>query len=264
MDLQLRDRVAIVTGGSAGIGYAIAKVLAAEGANVVIAARRPDVLQHAAESLSTVAGRHVVGIPVDTTDQSAVDGLVATVCAKLSRIDILVNCAATPAGRVKGPIEELDADALLEDLNTKVVGYARCCKAVVPVMRRTGWGRIVNIGGLTGRGSSNVSGMRNVAICHLTKTLSDQLGPSGITVNAVHPGLIRTPHLTELFASEAMKRSCKPADVEAQYVAGSPIRRILEPEEVAYAVAYLASPIGEAITGESIAVDAGITRGVYL
>ena len=106
--------------------------------------------------------------------------------------------------------------------------------------------------------------MRNVALCHLTKTLSDQLGPDGITVNAVHPGVVRTPHLDELFEAEAKKRGTTAAAVEAGFVSDTPTRRILTTTEIASAVAFLASPHAASITGESIAVDGGITRGIYL
>lgn len=264
MDLELADKVVIVTGGSSGIGYAIATAFARERCRVVIAARRADALERAAASMRAGTHAEVIGIPTDTTDQESVDRMVAAAIAAYARLDVLVNCAATPAGLVRNSIEDLDSAALLADLNTKVVGYARCCRAVVPVMKRQRSGRIIQIGGLTGRSSNTLSGMRNVAISHLTKTLSDQLGPFGITVNAVHPGVVRTPHLDELFSSEAAKRGTSAQEVEAGFVSDTPIRRILEPEEIARAVLFLASAHGAAITGDSIAIDGGITRGVYL
>jgi len=264
MDWGLNNRVVLITGGSAGIGRAVAKVLAAEGARVVIAARRAQLLESAAESIERETGRRVLAVSADTTVQEQVDQLVARVLSDYSRLDVLVNCAANPSGLVRNEVQHLDDAALLQDLNTKVVGYARCAKAVTPAMIEQRWGRIINIGGLTGRGSSTLSGMRNVAICHLTKTLSDQLGPHGITVNLVHPGVIETPHLQELFASEAMKRGTTAAAVEASYVAETPVRRILGAEEIADAALFLASPRAASITGESIAVDGGITRGIYL
>lgn len=264
MDLDLTERVVIVTGGSSGIGYAIAKAFALERARVVITARRAGLLNDAANALTKQTSTAVLGITSDTTDQAQVDALVAAVRTKYSRVDILINCAASPSGLVRNQIEEIDAAALLHDLDTKVVGYARCCKAVVPLMKQHQWGRIINIGGLTGRGSNTLSGMRNAALCHLTKTLSDQLGPSGITVNAVHPGVIRTPHLQELFESEANKHGTTAAQIEAQFISETPVRRILNAEEIAAAVTFLASGHAASITGESIAIDGGITRGIYL
>jgi NAD(P)-dependent dehydrogenase (short-subunit alcohol dehydrogenase family) len=264
MDWGLHNRVALITGGSAGIGRAVAKILAAEGARVVIAARRAQLLESAAESIERETGRHVLAVTADTTIQEQVDQLVARVMSDYSRVDVLVNCAANPSGLVRNEVQYLDDAALLQDLNTKVVGYARCAKAVTHPMIQQRWGRIINIGGLTGRASNVISGMRNAAVCHLTKTLSDQLGPSGITVNAIHPGVIQTEHIVELFENEARKRGKTPAEIEAEYANATPIRRIIRAEEIGYAVAFLASDLAAAVTGESLAVDGGITRGIYL
>ncbi|TWB43968.1 SDR family oxidoreductase [Nitrospirillum pindoramense] len=264
MKLDLNERVAIVTGGSSGIGRAVAKVLAQQGTKVVITARRGDRLNTAAAELEAETAGTVMPIPSDTTDQERVDGMVAAVMAAFDRIDILVNCAASPSSPAQGEILHLDGNALLGDLDTKVVGYARCAKAVAPHMVKRRWGRIINIGGLTGRSSNLLSGMRNVAVCHLTKTLSDQLGPDGVTVNALHPGVTQTEHIVELFETEAAKRGVSPAEIEAEFSAATPIRRVIRAEEVGYAVAFLASPLAAAITGESLAVDGGITRGIYL
>jgi len=264
MDWGLNNRVILITGGSAGIGRAVAKVLAAEGARVVIAARRRQLLESAAESIERETGRRVLAVSADTTIQEQVDQLVARVMSDYSRLDVLVNCAANPSGLVRNEVQHLNDAALLQDLNTKVVGYARCAKAVTPGMIQQRWGRIINIGGLTGRASNVISGMRNAAVCHLTKTLSDQLGPAGITVNAIHPGVIQTEHIVELFETEARKRGKTPAEIEAEYADATPIRRIIRAEEIGYTVAFLASDLAAAITGESLAVDGGITRGIYL
>jgi len=263
VELGLSERVVVVTGGSSGIGYAVAKLFAQERARVVITARGQAALEVAARELSAATQATVLAVPSDVTEQARVDQMVAEVLGHHGRIDILVNCAANPSG-LRGPIEELDSDALLRDLNTKVVGYARCARAVVPAMKQQRWGRIINIGGLTGRSSELISGMRNVAICHLTKTLSDLLGPHGITVNVVHPGVIRTPHLSELFNKEAQKWRTTVTAIEAGWATQTPTRRILDAEEIANAVAFLASVHGASITGESLAVDGGITRGIFL
>jgi NAD(P)-dependent dehydrogenase (short-subunit alcohol dehydrogenase family) len=264
MEWGLFGRVALVTGGSSGIGLSVAKVLAGQGARVVIAARRTEVLERAAGEIEQDTGRRVLALSVDTTVQEQVDELIAQIKTHHGRIEILVNCAANPSGLVRNEIQFLDDGALLQDLNTKVVGYARCAKAVTPGMIEQHWGRIINIGGLTGRASNVISGMRNSAVCHMTKTLSDQLGPFGITVNAIHPGVVQTEHIVELFENEARKRGLAPADIEAEFANSTPIRRVIKAEEVGYAVAFLASNLAAAVTGESLAVDGGITRGIYL
>jgi NAD(P)-dependent dehydrogenase (short-subunit alcohol dehydrogenase family) len=239
MDLGLAGKVAIVTGGSKGIGKAIAQELAGEGVDVAICARNQRELEEAAKTLAAATRRRIVPIVCDTTSTKSVQDLVEATVAQLGRVDILVNNASTPGGVVTGPLASADDELLLEDINTKVVGYMRCAKAAAPHMQRAGWGRIVNIGGLSGRRAGNISGLRNAAIVHLTKTLADQLGASGITVNLVHPGLTRT----ERSGAEDEKRGSTNA-----------IRRIVDAKEIAQVVTFLASMKAANITG--VAIDA--------
>jgi len=205
-----------------------------------------------------------VPISADTTDTESVRHMVATAAALLGRVDILVNAAAAPAGLVRNDVEEADPEALLADLNTKVIGYFRCIQAVAPHMRRQKYGRIVNIGGLTGRSSHALSGMRNLAIVHMTKSLSDQLGPAGITINTLHPGVVETEHIHELYAKNAAVEGITPEQVEQNFIARTPVRRVLSSEEVADAISFFASPRSGGITGESLGIDGGLTRGIFL
>jgi NAD(P)-dependent dehydrogenase (short-subunit alcohol dehydrogenase family) len=239
MDFELSGRVAIVTGGSRGVGKAIALELASEGVDVAICSRSRDAIDEAAAALRKSTGRRIVGLVCDTTSSKSVADLVEGTLAQLGRIDILVNNAATPGGVVHGPLAEADDELLLEDINTKVVGYMRCAKAVAPHMRERGWGRIINIGGLSGRRAGNISGLRNAAVVHLTKTLADQLGPHGITVNLVHPGATRT----ERTDAETERRASSNA-----------IRRIVDASEIGRVVTFLASTKAAAVTG--VAIDA--------
>ena len=239
MDLELTGRVAIVTGASRGVGKAIAQELAAEGADVAICARSREALDASAKAIADATGRRILPIVADTTSAESVRRLVETTRAQLGRVDILVNNAATPGGVVRGPLAEADEKALLEDIDTKVVGYLRCAKAVAPHMQERGWGRIINIGGLSGRRSGNISGLRNAAIVHLTKTLADQLGRHGITVNLVHPGATRTERTDE----ETERRAKSNA-----------IGRIVDAREIGLVVAFLASAKAAAVTG--VAIDA--------
>jgi NAD(P)-dependent dehydrogenase (short-subunit alcohol dehydrogenase family) len=239
MDLGLTGRVAIVTGGSRGIGKAIAGELAREGADVAVCGRTRETIGEAAEALAKDTGRRIFPVVADTTQWDSVTRLVETVVKQLGRVDVLVNNAATPGGLVSGPLADADEAALLEDINTKVLGYLRCAKAVAPHMQQRGWGRIINIGGLSGRRSGNISGLRNAAIVHMTKTLSDQLGQHGITVNLVHPGATRT----ERTDAATEKRA-----------ASNAIRRIVDASEIAQVVTFLASTKAANVTG--IAIDA--------
>lgn len=264
-ELGLTGRVAIVTGGAVGIGKETARKLALSGAKVVIASRTVSKLEAAAEALRNETGGEVVAIAADTTSMASVQALVAATVERFGGVHILVNCAAAPGGLVRNAIEDADEDALLLDLNTKLLGYFRMAKACVPHMRKAKWGRIVNVGGLTARCTEALSGMRNAALVHFTKTLSDEVGRDGITVNIIHPGVTRTEHVEEWFAEMAAEEGTTfDAIVEREAGAPAALGRMLEVEEVADPIVFLASNAGSGITGESIAVDGGLSRAVYL
>lgn len=265
MDLGIKGKVAIITGGGDGIGRATAQTLAEEGVSVAICSRDLAKLERVASDIESATGGRVLPVKVDTTDWSSVQAAVATTVEKLGGIDILVNCAAAPGGLVKNDIELADEETLLFDINTKLMGYFRLCKACVPHMRKAGWGRIINVGGLTARCTEALSGMRNTAIVHMTKTLSDHLGDKGITANIVHPGVTRTDHILAMFQRIADERGVALEQVikeEAEDPAA--LGRMLETREVVDFIVFLASQRASGITGESIAVDGGLSRAIYL
>ena len=264
MDLELKNRVAIVTGGGMGIGKDVARFLAEEGCDVAICARTMHVLVATAAEISEATGRRVLPLFCDTNSDDAVNAMVKKTIEEFGRIDILVNGAAAPSGVVRNSIEFANADDLLGDINTKVIGYFRCAKAVTPHMKEKGFGRIINIGGLTARSSKGMSGMRNLAIVHMTKNLSDQLGPFGITCNIIHPGVVDTPHIQELYEREAVLQEKTPQEIEQDYIDVTPIKRTLQPIEMGWLIAFLASPKAGAITGESVGIDGGLTRGIFI
>ena len=253
MDLELDGKAAIVTGGSKGIGKAIALELAREGVDVAICARGRDLLEESAHDMERETGRRIVPIPADTTSRESVEHLVEATVRAFGRVDILVNNAAVPGGLVLGPLAEASEEALLDDINTKVVGYFRCAKAVAPHLQRQGRGRIVNIGGLSARQAGAISGLRNAALVHLTKTLSAELGPSGITVNLVHPGATRTERTAPDHQEEARRQGTTADEVERRMAEETAIRRIVDAREIGYIVTFLASAKAGAITGEVIA-----------
>lgn len=254
--------VALLTGASGGLAPGIARALVAAGFALVLTARRDAPLQAAATALATATGGAITAIASDARDAASIRALVDGVLERSGRIDVLVNAAAssTPIG---GAIEAVDVDALIADVDVKVGGYLRYAQAVVPAMKRAGRGHIVNIGGLTGRSSDTLSGLRNAAVTHLTKVLSDQLGPAGISVNAVHPGIVRTPHLDELFAELAEEGGRSIADVEADFIGDVPTGALLVPEQVGRMVAFLAAAADASVTGQSLTVDGGYSRGIY-
>ena len=266
MDLQLDGKRALVSGGSRGIGKAIARVLAEEGADVALLARDAARLSAAAAEIAAATGRRVVGVAGDTTDDASTRQAVAQAVQQLGGpIDILVNAAAEPAGFAAPPrLEQISAELFHAEMDTKVMGYIRCAREVVPGMRASGWGRIVNISGLAARQSgSAVGSMRNVAVAALTKNMADELGPAGIQVSVVHPGLTRTERTAALIAARAREQSLTEAEVEAQMAVGNSIHHLVDAEEVAFVVAFLCSPRSRAINGDAIAAGGGTPRAIH-
>ena len=265
MDLELNGKTALVTGGSKGIGRAIARALALEGTDVAIAARNRGPLEAAAQELAQETGRNIVPIVGDISNTPDVDTMVKKAVSALGRLDILVNNAGVPGGLATGPLETVSDEAMMEDLNTKFLGYLRCARAAAPFMQRQGWGRIINIGGLSARQSGSYStGTRNIAVVHLSKTLADELGPSGITVNVVHPGGTRsTEHIDRLVSQRAQREGTSPEEIERQMGANLAIGRLPEADEVATIVVFLASPRCGAVTGEVISAGGGAGRALF-
>jgi NAD(P)-dependent dehydrogenase (short-subunit alcohol dehydrogenase family) len=251
VDLELKGKRAIVTGGSRGIGKVIARQLAAEGADVVIAARSREPLEASARELSSATGRRVIPIVADTGSESSVNALVAGAIEQLGGVDILVNNAALPGGISPATkLEQIVDEQVLQDINIKVVGYLRTARALAPHLIAKRWGRIINIGGLAIRRTGRpVATLRNVGVAAVTKNLADELGPHGINVTAVHPGATRTER-TEPGSEAAFSQSVS-------------IGRIVDAAEVAWVVAFLASPKSVAINGDAIPVGGGSLGAIY-
>lgn len=264
MDLELIGKRALVTGGSRGIGKAIASALAQEGCDVVVTARGEAALRVTADELSAATGRHVVPIVADTSSAAAIDDMVAAATSALGGIDILVNNAARPGGPQPPPgLAEITAEDFWEDMNVKVLGYLRCAQAVVPQMLQGGWGRIISISGLAARSTgSAVGSMRNVAVAAMTKNLADELGPQGINVTVVHPGSTRTEASAARLAAIAETRGIAVAEAES-LMARNSLQRMVDASEVAAVVAFLASPSSVAINGDAIAVGGGALGSIH-
>ncbi len=265
MDLQLKDKTAIVTGGSMGIGKAIAREFALEGVDVAIAARGVDALRAAATEIAEETGRRVIPIQVDTSDDEAVRRMVRLSVDEFGHIDILVNNAAAPGGQAPVPsLEEITNEAFWEDMNVKVMGYIRCAREVAPLMKQQGWGRIINVSGLAARQSgSTIGSMRNVSVAALTKNLADELGPHGINVTVVHPGLTRTEKTPDVLAWRSQAQGTSPEELERQMTQANSVQRFIDAREIAYIVAFLASPKSGAITGDAIVAGGGVGRAIH-
>jgi NAD(P)-dependent dehydrogenase (short-subunit alcohol dehydrogenase family) len=263
VDLQLAGRCALVTGGSRGIGKAVAAALLAEGATVAIAARDPGRLAEAAADLGAQAGLAVPAVEVDTGDDESVRRMAILARERLGSVDILVNCAAKPAGQAPPlTLPEVTTDAFWSDVNVKVLGYLRCAQAVAPGMIERGWGRIISVSGLAAFSTGSVIGsIRNVAVAALTKNLADELGGTGVNVTAVHPGLTRTEATPAVVAARAQAAGTDPAEIERRLARLSLTRTLIDASQVAAVVAFLASPLSVAVNGVAIGCDGG-TPGV--
>jgi len=269
MDLGLQGKHAIVTGGSRGIGKAIARELAREGVDVAIVARSREALATTARELEAETGRRIVPLVADVTSKEQVDGMVAQAVERLGGLHILVNSGSPPGGTATGPIETIVDQELLDDFNVKYMGALRCVRAAIPYLKAQGWGRIINISGTNARNAGNLSGgARNVSLVHFTKTLAVQLGRHGITVNCIHPGVTRTERTPRLLASRAAELGITADEVERRDFAhdsprGNAIGRMVDAAEIAHVTAFLASDKAWAVTGELVVATGGAGRAVY-
>jgi NAD(P)-dependent dehydrogenase (short-subunit alcohol dehydrogenase family) len=264
MDLELEGKVAVITGGTRGIGLAAARLLAREGADMVLVSRHADEAAQVADDLARATGRRVLGLAANTTDDAAVATMAAAVEREMGGAHILVNCAADPAGQKAVPApSEVDWVSMALHMDTKVMGYLRCVRALLPSMRRAGWGRIVNVSGLGARRTGDVVGtIRNVAVVALAKNLADELAGTGIAVTTVHPGLTRTEKVDTMLGARARAEGRTVSEVEASLSENLLMGRLPTAEDVAQVIAFLASPRSVAVNGVAIDVGGGVRGSI--
>ena len=216
MDLQLKDRVALVVGGKGYIGSAVADRLRAEGATVVVASRS--------------AGDD--GVSIDTADQGSVDAGVASVVEQHGRIDVLVVTAAPSAGTLD-PAKKSDPDQIASAIDGKALGFLRVANAVLPTQRDHGFGRVVVVSGQNAYFSGNITAsLRNTAVSVIAKNLADEFAGTGVSVNVVNPGTVTDEPVAEVQRGSGGESS---------------------PEQIADLIAFLSSPLS-AVSGESISI----------
>lgn len=261
MDLGMRGKAVLVTGGSRGIGRHIALAFAGEGAAVAICARNEEKLNQMNRELGALSVR-TQAIVADLFMEADCRRVVDQTVQAFGRLDVLVNNAST---NVSGSLLTAGDDALMERLMGKTLAAMRCSRAAVPHLRKSGGGRIICIGGLAARNpgkTSLPSGLGNAAMVNFVKHLSDEVAADGILVNVVHPSFCKTDRFPARVAARARERSISAAEAEASFAALFPIGRIVEPADIAPLVLFLASAHAGAITGQSIAVDGGMSRSV--
>ena len=270
MELALKGKVVIITGATRGIGADIALGCAEEGAQVAICARTKADLDAKAAEVSRATGATVVGIPVDLSKRGEPERLVDAVVQRFGRLDILVNSAGVAPG---GTIEELSDDDWERGIQLKLLGLVRCTRAAIPVMRRQGGGRIVNVVGNDGVKCAYweiVPAICCAAELIFTATIAEQYGPEGLYVNAVNPGPVETGLMRGLFDHIAKRRGLTVEDVVNAHVDSIPLKlgRIAAPREVTNVVLFLASDRASFVNGVSINIDGGqmkpvLARRVY-
>jgi len=256
MDLGLNGKVALITGGSEGIGKAAAEVLAEEGARVVIVARRADVLEAAAAGIRAKGGT-VLPIVADVTDAQAVESFVAEAVAHFGRLDIIVNNAGTSSAKAfLGVTDEI----WQEDLDLKLFAAIRVSRAAIPHLRKQGGGRIINITTVSGKQPSARSvptSVSRAAGIALTKALSKEFAADNILVNTVTVGVFKSGQ-----QERAAARQNLALDQHYDNLGnGVPLGRVGEAREAANVIAFLASEAASYVTGASVNVDGG-TSGV--
>ena len=260
MDLNLRGKVAVVTGGSLGIGRAIAAELAAEHADVLIVARDAERLDVVAKEISAQGRGRVIGCAGDMTQPVDIDRVMDAARKTFGRIDILVNNAgASPMGRIADTL-----DAVWEkSINLKLLGYVRCARNVLAGMRERRWGRIVNVIGRSGhqpRATYMAGGAVNAALLNFTLALAEECAPDNVLVTGVNPGPVQTARWDMLVAQGATMDGTHASASNAAAIASVPLGRVGQPEEISGLVAFLCSERASFITGTCINIDGGGTR----
>ena len=256
MDLALKDCVALITGGSRGIGKATALALAAQGTHVAFCGRTPETLAETAEEIRAF-GVNAWPIEADVSELDNIQRFVSEAADAAGRVDILVNNAVTS---LSAPFDEQTDDHWRYHVDVKLMAYIRCAREVIPFMRENGWGRIVNIGGMTARITAPLritNGVVNAGIANFTKQLAGQIGSDNITVNCVHPGTTVTDRMRKNLARRASDANVSVEEITARTIAETPMRRLIQPGDIASAVLFFCSPLADIVTGQSIAVDGG-------
>ncbi|MGA7626680.1 MAG: SDR family oxidoreductase [Candidatus Acidiferrales bacterium] len=262
MDLGLKGRVAIVAAASKGLGRAVAQELAQEGCDVAICARTAADVERTAKEIGASSGREAFWRAFDVTDANAVRDFVAAVDQKYGRIDICVTNAGGPPSK---KFLDISLDEWRTAVNLTLLSAVYFAYEVLPRMQRRHWGRFITITSISVKQPIDgllLSNSLRAGVAGMAKTLANEFGPDGITVNNVCPGYTLTDRLEELFQKRAQDSGVKYEEVLKQAEASVPIRRFARPDEFAAMVSFLASERASSVNGTTIAIDGGSTRGL--
>jgi len=262
LDLGLKNRVAIVTGSSQGIGKAIACGFAREGAKVTICARTESTLKTTAEEIESAFGTEVLPFPADLGVKENIQAMVNATANKFGRIDILVNNAGGPPSALF--LETTDKD-WRETFDSLLMSVVNCCREVTPHMKANKWGRIINMTSFAAKQPAErlvLSNAIRAGVLGLTKTLSNELAEYGILVNAVCPGWTLTDRVKHLAQSKADKTGQGTEAIINEWARSITLKRMAQPEEIANLVVFLASEKASYITGAVMQVDGGVIKSL--
>ncbi len=260
MDLRLAGKAALVSGASAGIGFAVARGLAAEGAEVALVSRDAARLDAAAARIRGETGVRVVTIPGDVSRAEEPERIVAAAANALGGLDVLVTNAGGPTS---GNFADVGAADFASAIELTLRSVERLVRAAIPRFEARGGGRIVNLTSITAKEPHDglvLSNTLRPAVHGLAKSLARELGPRGISVNSVCPGFTATERLEELAAAAAKRRSSTPEAVREGWRANIPLGRLADPREIADVVVFLCSARASFVNGASVAVDGGESR----
>lgn len=262
MNLGLKDKVALVSASSRGLGRAVAEELAVEGASLVICSRKQETIDRVAIEISAATGADVVGVAADVSSPEDVVRLVNSGIERFGRIDILVTNAGGPPA---GPFESFSLGQWEAASRLLLHSAVELARHVLPGMKERRWGRILNITSIAVKQPVDnliLSNSLRAAVTGFARTLANEVASFGITVNNIMPGYTRTERVEELSRMMAEKEGITPAEFVARWEKEIPMRRIGEPREFAALAAFLVSERASYITGTSIPVDGGWIKAI--
>ena len=255
---RLAGRSAVITGAGRGIGSAIARAYAAEGANVVLAARTSSEIASIAAQINGSDGGTAVAVVCDVTDGEQVETLVAEAREALGTIDVLVNNAGTTK---IGRFLDASVDDFARVMDVNFLGVVRMTRAVAPLMVEVGRGKIINVASTAGKYGSVLQSPYNAskhAVVGLTRCLALELARAGVTANAICPGFVDTPLIENAIGPFAAAAGVEESAVLPMLLERVPLGRLLDPEEVAHLAVYLGSPESDAMTGQALTISGGL------
>lgn len=262
MNLDLTDKNALVGGGTDGIGWATAMELASLGCNVILLARNKEKLTTKLKELPQKENQNHTFLVADFSNPNQVKETVSNYIAKSNPIHIVINNTGGPPG---GQIVDANSNEFISAMNLHLISYHEILQAILPKMKSTGYGRIINIISTSVKQPLNGLGVSNTirgAVASWGKTLANELGKDNVTVNNVLPGATSTGRLQSIIDSKAKKTGKSSLDIAQQMANEVPMLRVAEPSEVASAVAFLASPAASYINGINLPVDGGRTKSL--